>query len=75
MAEIEVWIVVDENGDYTVGADLDSAAERYGEDVGGDNGSLGIRHVKVTLKVPLPKPIELTGEVPAPPEGTSLTAA
>lgn len=63
--ELEVWVVVDENGDYSTGNDGDQAAERYGEEIGGDQGTIGLRRVKLTITVPLPAPIELTAEVSA----------
>lgn len=63
--ELMVWVVVDESGDYAVGVDGDQAAERYAEDIGGDQGTIGIRRVKLTLTVPLPAPIQLTATVEA----------
>lgn len=64
-AEIEVWVIVNESGEYDVGTDCDNAAERYAENIGGETGAVGIRQVRVTLKVPLPKVIELNAEVTA----------
>ncbi len=72
MCEVEVWIVIDENGDYAVAATQEAAVERFADEVGGE---LATRQVKVTLKVPLPKPLEMTGEVPAEPEGAELRVA
>ncbi len=71
MAELEVWIVVDADGDYAVGTDEDTAVERFAEDVGGDRPT---RRIKVALKVPLPAVLELVGEVSAEPEGAELRA-
>ena len=61
-AQVEVWVVVDENGDYAVGADDDGAYDAYDETVGGTR--LARRAVKVTLTVPLPETVELTGTAP-----------
>ena len=68
---IEVWVVVDEQGDYECAADFDAAAERFDENVGGNGGR---RVVKLSVKVPLPTPIELPGEVEADPEPSELKA-
>lgn len=70
MTEVEIWVVVDDDGNYAFGCDQDQAREAYEEDFSG----LCRRAVCVTLKVPTPKPIEVTGEVPAEPEtGCELT--
>lgn len=72
--EIEVWIVVDESGDYAIGKDEDEACERYTDDIGGgDNYSK--RRIKVSIQVPKPKVLELTGTVPAEAEAAELTVA
>lgn len=71
MVDIEVWVLVDEGGDYQVGATADDVAERYQSEVGADDATAK-RLVKVVLKVPLPKPVELVGEVPAEAEGGEL---
>jgi hypothetical protein len=63
MLEVEVWVAVDENGDYAVGNDNDVCQERYAEDVGG--GGLATRLVKVVLSIPRPQPVVLRGVVPA----------
>lgn len=72
MGEVEVWIVVDESGDFSVAATQAAAVERFADEIGGD---LATRQVKVTLRVPLPRPVELTGEVPAEPGGAELRVA
>jgi hypothetical protein len=36
MTTIEVWIVMNEDGDYEVGKDEDDAIERFEDDVGSD---------------------------------------
>lgn len=62
MHEIEIWVKIDEDGDYDVGRDRDTAEGRYEESVTeGYQG--GVRLVKITLQVPLPKPLEVSGEV------------
>lgn len=61
--QIEVWVKVDENGDYAVGAEQCDAEERYSDDIG---DSCASRLIKVVLSVPVPKPqiCVLTGTVP-----------
>jgi hypothetical protein len=68
---LEVWVAVDADGDYECGVDEDAATERFDENVGGTGGR---RLVKLTVKVPLPTVIELTGEVEADPEPGELRA-
>lgn len=62
--QVEVWCLVDEAGNYAVGIDAEAAAEKYGEDVG-ESDAVAKRLVKVVLTVPIPKPVELVGVVPA----------
>jgi hypothetical protein len=63
MAEVEVWVIVDADGDYRVGIDADGAAEAYDGDIGHD-ATRPTRLVKVVLTVPLPVVPVLTGVVP-----------
>ena len=58
-----MWVLVDENGDYECGNDADGAAERYRDNVGEPDGTVSYRAVKLSVKVPLPTAIELSGEV------------
>lgn len=60
---IEVWVAVDADGDYECGADQAAAAERYRDCVCDPDGERGMRLVKLSVKVPLPTVIELSGEV------------
>jgi len=64
MVDVELWVVVDEAGNYSVGNDAEAAAEKYSDDIGDGDGTAK-RLVKVILKLPTPKPITLTGKVPA----------
>jgi hypothetical protein len=58
-----------------VGTTADQAAERYREDIGEPDGTLGLRRVKVTLTVPLPAAVELVGAVPADGPAATLTVS
>lgn len=69
-AQLEVWVLVDENGDYVASSSEISLAEIYDDQIGGGN-DLGRRLIKIKLTVPLPSPITLTGVVPA--ESTKAT--
>lgn len=63
MKELEVWVVVDANGEYGVGFDEDTASDDYS-----NNGSSSNRRViRVTLNVPLPTVTEVTATLPAVP--------
>ncbi len=74
MCEIEVWVVIDEDGDYAVGKDRESAAESFESDIGFNNEN-GTRRVKLTVSVPLPEAIELTGTVATVEEPGELTTS
>lgn len=69
--QVELWLLVDENGDYVVAKEQEGLAEAYDNDIGA-GADMGRRIVCVTLTVPLPAPIKLTGEVPAEPEPSEL---
>lgn len=62
MVEVELWACVDASGDYGVGKDEEAACQAYEDDIG---GTAPRRLVKLTVKVPAPAVVELTGEAPA----------
>jgi hypothetical protein len=65
-AEVEIYLVVDTNGDYEVGVNEDDAPERFSENISGDS----IRHmIKMTITVPLPRTIEVTAALPEREDG------
>jgi hypothetical protein len=66
LIEVEVWVMVDENGDYEVSKDADDLQPAAG---------LAARMVKVTVNVPTPKPVELVATVAAEPATGELKAA
>ena len=61
--EIEVWAVVDETGDYATGNTQDEATSRYRETISSDM-DIAMRHIKMSIKVPKPKPIEVSFMLP-----------
>lgn len=64
-ATCEVWVTVDENGDYSAGDSQDHASEQYIDRVQGLDHVAGLRRVCLTVRVPLPKVIEASVEVVA----------
>lgn len=74
MCEIEIWVVVDEDGDYACDAERDDAETRFEESIGFSNEK-ATRRVCIKVKVPLPKAIEITGEVQVSEEVGELKAA
>lgn len=61
MQEIEIWVMVNEEGEYEAGACDDDAVQRFEENC---TSGINRRLIKITLNVPLPETIELEGEVP-----------
>lgn len=74
-ATCEIFVCIDSEGQYAVGTDADLARQAYEEDVGCLNEQDGFRLVKVTLTVPLPKAVELTGTVPSDDTDATLDVA
>lgn len=70
MKTIEVWVCVDEDGDYTVGEDQSVALDRYTENINGDGGR---RFIKLSLTVAPPARIQLSGTVPDTDGNVTLT--
>jgi len=57
MAEIEVWIAMNEAGDYEVGCDEDSAIERWDETCPGI--ARRVVQLRVTMSAPDVPPIDV----------------
>ncbi|MBP3959440.1 hypothetical protein J8F10_29705 [Gemmata sp. G18] len=66
LIQVEVWVLVDENGDYEVSKDADELQPAAG---------LASRMVKITVNVPTPKPVELVATVAAEPDAGELRVA
>jgi hypothetical protein len=66
MCEVELWVLVDENGDYEVSKDA--------SDLQADAG-LASRMVRVNLKVPTPAAVELEAEIADEPTTGELKVA
>lgn len=70
MANLEVWLVVDEAGDYAVGEDESLAEDAFNENI----GSAGARRkVKLNVKIALPEAIAVDVSVPAEAGEVSVT--
>jgi hypothetical protein len=67
--EVEVWVLVDSDGNAVATADESLLDELYDEQVGGVAG-LARRRVRVVLTVPVPEETVLRGTVPAEGEAT-----
>ena len=63
MHEVQIWVLVDENGEYAVAAAEEDLESAYEDAVSAGSG-LSRRVVKVTLKVPVVSVVELSGTVP-----------
>jgi hypothetical protein len=72
--EVEAWVIVDGDENYVVSHDEESAAEKYGEDVG-DAHATPRRTIKVKLTVPVPEVVELEAIIPEEAGGTELRVA
>ncbi len=54
MVEVEIWVMVDENGEYEVSKEPGDLQAEAG---------LASRMVKVCIKVPVPQAVELEAEI------------
>lgn len=65
MDKFSVVMVIDENGDYAVGRDRESAWDTYCEEIGFDDESpAAIRWVDLTVKATPPKPVNAEITIP-----------
>jgi hypothetical protein len=74
MKEFDVYLMIDENGDYVVCADESDLAEKYDDEIGG-GADLARRIVKVMLTIPVPKTLVLTATLPDVPNDAKLVIA
>ena len=64
MSEIEIFVIIDENGDYSISRESSELQEQYTNDHGGDIGEIAVRLIAVKIKVPTPKPITVSATLP-----------
>jgi hypothetical protein len=68
MVEVEVFVLVDSDGNVTAGAgDADAVRDRHHEETAALDAVLGYRMVVVRLKVPRPSPLVVMCVVPEEP--------
>lgn len=72
---VVVRVLVDEDGDHVAVEDGGDLEGRYEEQVRPLAECQGLRTVLITVKVPLPTVIELSGEVTADETATGLAVA
>jgi hypothetical protein len=75
IATCEVYVVIDQSGDYATGKTPEAAREQFEEDIGPLSDCESFRCVKVLLRVPLPEMPVLTGDVPADASAAMLSVA
>ncbi|MBP3956479.1 hypothetical protein J8F10_14455 [Gemmata sp. G18] len=66
LIDIEVWVMVNGDGEFEVSKDAEELQAPAGQ---------ASRLVKITVKVPLPQPVELEAEIGAEPETGELKLA
>lgn len=71
MQAFEVFVMVDDNGDYVVTNDRDTLHEKWTEDIG--DVPLVSRVLALTLNVELPVETALAADVPAGSAAATLT--
>lgn len=73
--EIEVFVMVNDEGEYVAHEDEMELAARYEEMIGELGDATGLRTVRVKLRVTLPTPIEVEGEVAVEESAAELKVA
>lgn len=74
-ANIEVYALIDECGDYVVSNDETQLKEMYEDNIQPIDGTFGIRIVKLIVTVPLPTPIEIAAIVQADETDPTVTVS
>lgn len=72
MCEAEVWVMVDESGDYVIAKSREELKEKWEEEMGDFDGTVATRQIRAVIKVPLPQVIELEAEVAEEPTEAEL---
>lgn len=75
LLEIEVLVLVDENGNWEVASGSEKLKALYEKNVGELDAGTATRLIKVKLKVPTPKPVELEAEIEEEAAGGELKVA
>jgi hypothetical protein len=69
-AALEIWVTVNEDGEYVASHDEDNIGDLYSDCVGGTPRNC--RTVKLTLIVSLPCGVQVSGEVPDDAAGDAI---
>lgn len=76
MIEVEVWVLVDANGNAAADCDPDHLKDEYEADYGEAlDPQTPSRVVKIKLRIPAPAPVELAAEVPAEANAGTIAVA
>lgn len=70
--EVEVWIVMDANGDFEVGGDRDQVMDWYAENIGGGQA---LRVAKITVTMCPPKEVDAEVSVTVPDQAGEVVTA
>ena len=70
---LEVWVLVDAQGDYAVGPCQPSSTEAYEQNVGSLADANGYRLYQLNLTVTLPEVVEVSAELPEDGGDVALT--
>jgi hypothetical protein len=62
--EVEVWVMVNESGEYEVGTNSDAVGELFSDNC---TTREGVRKVCLKLRIPNPTTLTVSGELPADP--------
>lgn len=63
LENIEVYVLIDENGEHVVSTTIDDLAEKYNRYIGGD-ADLARRIVRLDVAIPLPRIAVVSAEAP-----------
>ena len=72
---VEVWVMIDEDGNYSVALTQAELPARHDEDHNTREDGANTRQFKITLKVPKPAPTELVATVAEEPAAGELKLA
>ncbi len=75
VTEVEVWVMIDEDGNYSIALTQAELPGQHDEDHNTREDGVNTRQFKITLKVPNPKPVELTATVADEPAAGELKVA
>ncbi len=75
MVAVEVWVLIDGDGDYVAHKDREALMGEYESLFTSLTSEVTTRYVKLTVHVPKPRPVELVATVAAEPDAAELHAA